>query len=216
MDALRVGSEGLEKATSLQFKGSYDYRTRHIAIDDYSIVDPIKSRQLTSNLIPILTSAGLTPSTHPLLALTRLYLELLLLALPDNLTQEHLDETIRTAARYNAGLSNILTFGHPVRGVALAELGKLLAVDEPSPHDPNNISQAQFPPSGIARVKLALETLIRAREELYIGFGKGSGGGQVGKEVRDVIVRLEGELGAWTQGIKNVIEDARAAGQISK
>ncbi|KAK7683554.1 hypothetical protein QCA50_013389 [Cerrena zonata] len=198
LDALHVGSEGLEKAMSLQFK------------------DPSKSRQLTSNLIPIMTSAALTPSTHPLLALTRLHMELLLLALPDNLTQEYLDEVIRTAAKYNAGLSNILPVGHPVRGVALAELGKLLAVDEPSPHDLTDTPQPHFPPSGIQRLKLALQTLVRAREELYIGYGKGNGGGQVGKEVREVIVRLEGELGAWSQGIKNVIEDARAAGQISK
>lgn len=184
-------------------------------VDRRPDVDPSKSRQLTSNLIPIMSSAGLSPSTHPLLAMTRLHLELLLMALPSNQNQDHLDEAIRTAAKYNAGLSNILPFGHPVRGIALAELGKLLAVDEPSPHDSNLPSQPTFPPSGLARLKLALETLVRAREELYIGFGKGSGGGQVGKEVRETIIRLEGELGAWTTGVKNVIEDARAAGQIT-
>ncbi|KAI0076540.1 SET domain-containing protein [Panus rudis PR-1116 ss-1] len=202
LDAVRVGQEGLDKATTLQFK------------------DPVKAKQLTTNLIPIMSTAGLTPSTHPLLAMLRLHLELLVEQLSIDLRQDLLDEAIRTAAKYSAGLSNILTFGHPVRAIALAELGKLLAVDEPSPNDQDtqdanaNAGMVTFPPSGPARLKLALETLIRAREELNVAFGKGTGGGQVGKEVREAIVRLESEMKTWTQGIKNALEDARAAGKI--
>ncbi|TFY69850.1 hypothetical protein EVJ58_g175 [Rhodofomes roseus] len=192
LDALNVGQEALGKATMLQH------------------TDPQKAKQLTSNIIPILNSAGLAPSCHPLLAMARLHQELLIASLPESMTQETLDDTIRTAARYAAGVSAILPVGHPVRGVALAELGKLLAVDEPSP--PSNMagSADRFPPSGSARLKLAHETLVRAREELLIGFGTDNGGGLVGREAREAIVRLEKELGAWTQGINNALEDVKA------
>ncbi|CAL1709203.1 unnamed protein product [Somion occarium] len=207
LDAVRVGNEGLQKAISLQVK------------------DPAKAKQLTSNLIPIITSAGLTPSAHPLLAMTRLHLELLLSAIATSISQDVLDEAIRTSAKYNEGLSNVLPYGHPVRAIAVAELGKLLAVDEPSPRHISSLdestqftqpAQSQSTPSGPTRLKLALETLIRAREELNIAFGKGTGGGLAGKEVREGIVRLESEIGQWTRGIRNAIEDARAAGKIAK
>lgn len=156
-------------------------------------------------MIPILISANLTPSSHPLLALTRVHLEFLIDALSSSLTQTTLDEAIRAAGRYVAGLSAIHPPGHPVRGVALAELGKLLAVDEPSPA---MTAEARFPPSGPPRLKLAYETLVKARDELVVGFGKANDGGMVGREVREAIVRLEKELGTWSQGIKNVLEDA--------
>lgn len=175
--------------------------------------DTTKARQLTTNMIPILTTAGLTPSSHPLLAMYRLHLELLVGCFKDGMSQRVLDDAIRSAAKYSAGLSNILPRGHPVRGVGIAELGKLLAVDEPSPA---NFSQrptavSAFPPSGPARLKLAHETLVRALEELTISFGKSNGGGEVGKEVRETILRLEKELGIWTQGIRNVLADTRTA-----
>lgn len=167
-----------------------------------------------------MSAAGLTPSTHPLLAALRLHQELLVEQLSVDLRQDLLDDAIRAAAKHGAGLSNILPFGHPVRAIALAELGKLLAVDEPSPKTPQEVDSKSnmmtFPPSGPARLKLALETLMRAREELNVGFGKGTGGGQVGKEVRETIVRLESEMKTWSQGIKNAFEDARSAGQIPK
>lgn len=101
LDALRIGQEALDKATALQFK------------------DSAKSIQLTTNLIPILTSARLTPSSHPLLALSRLHQSLLIFSLPTPPTQESLDEIIRAAARSSTGLSSILRYGHPVRGIAL-------------------------------------------------------------------------------------------------
>ncbi|KAI0777740.1 SET domain-containing protein [Trametes elegans] len=192
LDAVRVGQEALDKATSLQFK------------------DPAKARQLTTNIIPILTSSGLTPSSHPLLAMTHLHQELLIASFPSSLSQESLDEVIRTAAKYSAGLQGLLPKGHPVRAVALGELGKLLAVDEPSPPS-NPAAAATFPPSGPQRLKLAYESLVRAHDEMLIGFGKENQGGLVGRDVRDAIVRLEKELGVWTSGIKNALEDAARA-----
>jgi hypothetical protein len=93
--------------------------------------------------------------------------------------------------------------------MALAELGKALAVDEPAPKE--NVSAAAmsstFPPSGPPRLKLAYETLVRARSELLIGFGKANDGGQVGQEIRESIVSLEKEIGVWSQGVRNVIQD---------
>ncbi|KAH9896929.1 SET domain-containing protein [Cubamyces lactineus] len=196
LDAVRVGQEALEKATSLQFK------------------DPGKAQQFTTNIIPILTSAGVTPSSYPLLAMTHLHQELLIAALHSSQSQESLDEAIRTAAKYSVGLQGLLPKGHPVRAVALGELGKLLAVDEPAPStDPAQASK--FPPSGPARLKLAYESLVRAHEELLIGFGKPNQGGYIGKDVREAIVRLERELGVWNTGIRNTLEDAMLAQRAS-
>ncbi|KZT10501.1 SET domain-containing protein [Laetiporus sulphureus 93-53] len=192
IDAIRVGQEALDKATSLQFR------------------DPVRAKHITTNMLPILISAHLTPSCHPLLPLTRLHKELLIASLSSSLTQDTLDETIRTARNYTVGLTAVLPHGHPVRGIALAELGKLLAVDEPAPPAELSVAKERFPPSGAPRLKLAYETLLRARDELMVGFGVGNGGGLVANEVREAIVRLEKELGAWTQGIKNVLEDANA------
>jgi hypothetical protein len=173
------------------------------------LVDPAKAIQLTSNLIPILTSTGLNPSSHPLLALTRLHQSLLISSFQSNMTQDILDETTRTIAKSTTGVSIILCEGHPVRGVALAELGKILAVDEPSPKHvtPAGAVPAMFPPSGPPRLKLAYETLVRARKELLIGFGKTNDGGQVGQEIREAIMLLEKEIGVWSQGVRNVIRD---------
>ncbi|OJT01751.1 N-lysine methyltransferase SMYD2 [Trametes pubescens] len=196
LDAARIGQEALDKATSLQFRGELSLRSKGY-----------NATQLTTNIIPILVSTGLTPSAHPLLAMTRLHQELLIASLPTSLSQESLDEVIRTAAKYNAGLQPILPKGHPIRAIALAELGKLLAVDEPA----SLASPAQasmFPPSGPPRLKLAYESLVRAHEELLVGFGKANGGGHVGRDVRDAIARLEKEIGVWTSGIKNALEDS--------
>ena len=163
---------------------------------------------MTGNMIPILTSLGFTPSSHPLLAFNRLHQSLLIASLAQDMTQDILDETIRTATNSLAGLSNVLRKGHPVRGVALAELGKMLAVDEPSPSTlPSPVTNASFPPSGPPRLKLAFETCINARNELLIGFGLENEGGQVGREVRECIASLEKELGTWSQAVRNAIEN---------
>ncbi|KAG6874095.1 hypothetical protein C0993_000862, partial [Termitomyces sp. T159_Od127] len=191
IDAVRVGQEGLDKATALQFK------------------DSAKSLQLTTNLIPILISSGLTPSSHPLLALSRLHQSLLIDSLPSSPTQDALDDAIRATQRSSCGIAAILPYGHPIRGITLAELGKLLAVDEPSPRQPSSRAEAAliYPPSGPPRLKLALETMLGARSELLVGFGAWNEGGQVGKDVREAVVALEKEMAVWRQGVKNVLED---------
>ncbi|KAI6104233.1 hypothetical protein F5141DRAFT_1128058 [Pisolithus sp. B1] len=190
MDAARVGQEALDKAASLK--------------------DNNKAKILTTNIIPVLMSAGLTPSTHPLLAIFKLHQTLLISSFPTPLTQDVLNETIRTAGKYSAGLSAVLDEGHPVRAMALVELGKLLAVDEPSPPGSQTMN-GSFPPSGPARLKVAYETLLRARKELLIGFGRQTEGGAVGDDVRETLVALEKELGVWSTGIRNVLEDTPRA-----
>ncbi|KAE9407296.1 SET domain-containing protein [Gymnopus androsaceus JB14] len=192
LDAVRVGQQGLDKATRLQ------------------MTDPAKSIQLTTNLIPILTSAGLSPSSHPLLGLTRLHQSLLTASFPDPLTQDHLDETIRTATKNITGLATLLREGHPVLALAVTELGKLLAVDEPSPQSApsqNIPTSMAYPPSGLPRLNLARDTLLRARNMLLVGFGTVNEGGQVGGEVREMIVALEKEIDVFKQGVRNVLED---------
>jgi SET and MYND domain-containing protein len=208
LDALRVGQEGLDKANSVQSRGPYFHFVHFVGSEILKFiwpVDPAKAIQLTSNLIPILISAGLAPSCHPLLALTRLHQSLLISSFQSDMTQDILDETIRTMAKSTAGLSSNLCVGHPVRGVALAELGKVLAVDEPAPKA--NTTVVTFPPSGPQRLKSAYETLVQARNELFIGFGKKNDGGQVGQEIGEIIVSLEKEIGVWSQGVRNVIQD---------
>ncbi|KAI6139859.1 hypothetical protein EDD17DRAFT_335437 [Pisolithus thermaeus] len=190
MDAARVGQEALDKAASLK--------------------DNNKAKILTTNIIPVLMSAGLTPSTHPLLAIFKLHQTLLISSFPTPLTQDVLNETIRTAGKYSAGLSAVLDEGHPVRAMVLVELGKLLAVDEPSPPGSQTMN-GSFPPSGPARLKVAYETLLRARKELLIGFGRQTEGGAVGDDVRETLVALEKELGVWSTGIRNVLEDTPRA-----
>ncbi|KAF8628054.1 hypothetical protein AX17_006058 [Amanita inopinata Kibby_2008] len=228
-DAILVSQEGLMKATSLQYK------------------DTERALHLTSNLIGILTSAGLAPGTHPLLALSRLHSTMLIENLPDfdklgpislqspvsdlgsassqaastilvgpqkdeekklvEDAQERLDDAIRAASRTSMGLSFTLQVGHPLRGLALTELGKLLSIDEPLPKYLINARDSDepkgvFPPSGPARLRLARETFVRARTELLIGFGGANEGGEVGKEVRELLVRVERELEVWNMGMR--------------
>ena len=205
LDGLHVGQEALDKATGLQFRGTtgiIPFATRTLIC----FPDPAYSKKLTSNMIPILNTLGLTPSSHPLLALTRLHQSLLVASLSIDTPQDVLDETIRIAARSLAGLTAVLHEGHPVRGIATAELAKLLAMDEPSPSS-QPPARATFPPSGSQRLKLACETAITARNELSIGFGVRNEGGRVGKEIRDMIVNLENELGIWGQGVRQALEE---------
>jgi hypothetical protein len=172
----------------------------------YTCTDHVKALQLTTKITPLLVSAGLTPSCHPLLALTGLHKTLLLSSFSADMSQKLLDETIRTAAKHYVGLSALLLQGHPVRAVAQAELGKLLAVDEPSPAT-SPVATLAFPPSGPPRLKAAYETLVCARNELMIGFGRDNDGGELGRNIRETLVSLEKELGVWTQGIHNALQD---------
>lgn len=163
----------------------------------------------------LLSSSLLTPTSHPYLALSRLHLSLLIASLGS--TSENLDEAIRTSARCVSALMDLLVEGHPARGVGMAELGKLLTVDEPetssSPITPaitdgsgtegegNGAVKPPFPPKGEARLRLAHETLVRAMKELELGFG--AGGGEVGKDVQKLAREVDKELSVWTRGIKN-------------
>ena len=220
--------------------------------------------QLTTNLIPILISSGLVPAAHPLLGLSRLHSSLLIAHLPSTHpgveeirspgvqaaypvtlqkvspeeAQEALDEAIRAAMRAYTGLGQILGEGHPMRGIALAELGKLLSVDEPhpthlgaegggtNPASPSfgtssvakppiglGLKPAIYPPSGPARLKLAYETLVRARAELMIGFGGKNEGGEVGRDVRRQVAEIEKELMVWKSGIRNAWQDRPKQGK---
>jgi hypothetical protein len=168
--------------------------------------------RLATKLIPLLRSAGLTPGSHPLLALTRLRQPFLVDALNAPIAspgeaQSALDEAIRGATSVCAGIDALLDSGHPVRAVARAELGKLLAADEPMPV--SSVSTAdettRYPPSGAQRLLLAKKILGEAHAELLIAFGKDSGG-VVGREVRELTMRLEREIGVLQVGLRNVRE----------
>jgi len=164
-------------------------------------------------MIPILTASKLTQSTHPLLAMHRLHQSLLISSFPPDPTKDLLDETIRVAATSVAGLNAVLEAGHPVRAVALAELGKLLAVDEPAAPGQTTSPTPRFntfPPVGEARLALAKDTLQRALSELLVAFGRESGGGETGREIRAMLVDVERELGVWKAGLRDALVDATA------
>ena len=174
--------------------------------------DPQQAIRLMRNVIQMLTKANFTPSTHPLLALNRIHQTLLIASMADGkLTQSLLDDTIKTAAQTVAGLSQILRPGHPVRAIAIAELGKLLAVDEPEPA--STPANNTFPPSGPKRLKLAMATLRQAMDELCVGFGRENGGGETGKDVRDLLANVEKELDVWNGRTRDALEDSLIAGK---
>ena len=259
-DAIRIGDEAFNKAQALQLSSTSPLIILSHNFDGFE--DPQKSLQLTSNLIPILISANLVPSAHPLLGLSTLNTSLLIEDLPyqsadveqistamdvedgsarlpsQHRAQEALNDTIRSATRSTYALAQILTEGHPVRGVAFAELGKLLAVDEllpkhlsasgggetsqgwsPTPSlSPQafamspNVQNAVYPPSGPPRLKMAYEILLRARAELMIGFGAKNEGGEVGRDIRKLLADVEKELAVWKEGIRNAWQDQVGAG----
>ena len=171
--------------------------------------DPQYALKLTTNLLSLLFQ-HVPPSAHPVLALSRLHQSLLIDALSSaSEPSSILDDAIRATARVVSGLTAILDEGHPVRAIALAELGKLLAVDEPAPSSSTTSTQSTFPPTGPPRLKLAFDTLKRALNELMIGFGESTRGGETGLQIREQIVVLEKEIGVWSEGIRNVREDMR-------
>ncbi|KAG8773046.1 hypothetical protein FRC12_002762 [Ceratobasidium sp. 428] len=192
-DAIRIGEEGLEKAEALQFD------------------DPEYAFKLTSNLLP-LVSRFFHVGAHPLLSMARLHLSLLIPQLESK--PEILDETIRAAARVAAGVSAIYPPNHPTRGIAYAELGKLLAVDEyvPPGKKPLEATPSQLDPNanvvwvagddddvvrGFDRLRMAHHSLLSARKELMIGFGSINDGGAVGREVTELAKQLEREVAIW-------------------
>jgi hypothetical protein len=183
-------------------------------------IDLTRAVKITKNIIPLLTSAGMTNGSNPLLGLLRSHHYLLTISLSlsaETLAQttptvsekeEHqdlLDDAIRTAARVLRGLAEVLPVGHPIRAIHLSELGLLCATDETASNIPTlalPTNEKSFPPAGAARLQLAINYLIEARKELLIAFGVGNEGGDVGKKVRETLVQLEAEMGIWKDGVK--------------
>lgn len=248
LDALSVSLEALRKADTLQFSSAYTSRdvsshsknhplTLLLFVCVYTTTDPMKALKYTTSCLALLQPYPLHLSSHPLLALTRLHLSLSLsslassmkeaaASLEDQRTRDSLvDDASRTAARCVAGVSGVpgMTEGHPVRGIALAELGKLLCVDvdpSPSPSPPSRSSARLLDnnesdqddtnadadaalPRGVERLQLAAQVLKRARDELAIGFGKEGGGGDVGRLVDTMLRDLEREVSVWDKATRS-------------
>ena len=222
-DALRIGQEALDKVAVLQDSGAVsDLEGSATRLNDLTLgdLDPAHAAKITTNMISILTSVGVTNGSHPLLGLLRSqhYLLTISLALsaealasttPTETAKEGhqklLDDAIRTAARVFQGLVQVLPFGHPIRAIHLAELGMLCATDETASNVPNQslpANEKMFPPAGAARLRLAINYLVEARKELLIAFGAAREGGDVGKRVRETLIQLEAEMGIWREGVK--------------
>jgi SET and MYND domain-containing protein len=93
-------------------------------------------------------------------------------------------------------MSALLPHGHPVRGIVLAELGKLLNL-ESSGESPEttgaDAAALSFLPKDVkGRMALARETMIKALEELRVGFGKDDG--MVAKEMEMLVEGLTREM----------------------
>ena len=116
-----------------------------------------------------------------------------------------LDDAIRTGVRVLQGLVEVLPSGHPIRAIHLSELGILCATDETASNIPTQSqppNEKAFPPTGAARLQLAINYLIEARKELLIAFGAEKEGGEVGKQVRETLIQLETEMGIWKDGVR--------------
>jgi hypothetical protein len=160
--------------------------------------DPEQAFRLTKNLLALVTPFS-PQSAHPRLALSRLQQSLLISELKPQDGQ--IDEIIRVSAQIVTGLIDILPVGHPIRGVALAELGKLLCVDEPE-LSAEEQEKNKFPPRGYHRLVLAKDTLVRANNEVQIGFGPG--GGDLGEEVHKILENTEREMAVYRKGVNNL------------
>ncbi|KAG9031102.1 hypothetical protein FRB95_003148 [Tulasnella sp. JGI-2019a] len=212
LDAVRLGEEALEKATAMELD------------------NPEGAMRYTSNLIPLL-SRHVPITSHPLLALYRLHQTLLIgqisheVQLISNLSagssahssahasesnprlpKERVDQVCTIAARSLSAILVVFPAGHPVRGIALAELGKLLCVDV----DENAKGLKDLTgggdditaqgvkdsfPAGEERLKLSRDTFLRARAELRLGFG--GDGGEVARQVEESIRNIEKEWQGW-------------------
>ncbi|KAH7096107.1 hypothetical protein BKA62DRAFT_720700 [Auriculariales sp. MPI-PUGE-AT-0066] len=188
LDRIRIGDEALQKATVLQDS------------------DPSKALSLTKGSLSLLT-ALVPPSSHPVLGLLRLHVSILIatgaLDGQDANANPLLDEAIDTAMRSQSGMQDAFPVGHPVRGVALAELGKMLAVDVPQDAIPRKIDDSKaVPPPGVGRLRLAVKTLVHARAELAVGFGGGNS--EIVQVVEEMMKSIERELDVWNAGLRNI------------
>lgn len=139
--------------------------------------------------------AVLPITSHPLPALLRLEATSLSSPTPSSEAIPDLFAAIRASSLSFKALELLLPYGHPVRGIALAELGKLLNLERDDTQDASSAptapdSAAPFLPRELAgRLHLARETLVKALSELRVGFGAEGGGGMVGREL---VVLVEG------------------------
>ncbi|KAF8890645.1 hypothetical protein BD779DRAFT_1643693 [Infundibulicybe gibba] len=207
LDALRLGREGLEKATTLQTS------------------DPQKALKLTTHLTPFLLSAGLTPASHPLLALSRLHQSFLIDSLSLLVTtksipkegngakeaQDILDEAIRTAVRNVAGLEGILPMGHPIRELHVRKPGVSWPWMSSQNINPKRGTECSIPAQRVSEATTGVGCSHKARDELLVGFGKVNEGGNAGREVRDQIAKLERELKYWNMGARAALADIQQA-----
>lgn len=183
LDRVRLGTEAMEKAARLE------------------LTDPEHAFRLTTNMLQLI---GMPYSSHPLLGLLRLHSSLLISSLAASPSNKTLDEAIEANFRVQRGMQDVFVEGHPVRGVALAELGKLLAMDPPEAPTSSQES-GQIPLHGPQRLKLAMSTLVQARKELRIGFGDGA---EIVRMVEEMLTSLEKEMQVWQTGLRNVRETA--------
>ncbi|KAH8833081.1 hypothetical protein DL96DRAFT_1694908 [Flagelloscypha sp. PMI_526] len=150
-------------------------------------------------LIPLLDAAGFSPAAHPLLALTRLHQSILINTF--QMLKLHRIFWMRLfVLRLGMSQGSVRFLWKDIlfELLLLHEQGKILSMDEP-----------RVVPSGPARLKLAYDVLVRARKELLVGFGKANEGGEVGREMRKLVVSLEKEIGVWKYGVRNVLQDDR-------
>ena len=128
--------------------------------------DPETALKDLSTLIPFLESS-MSPTSHPLLALHRLYA---LLLLPHTTAQARLSAS-QVLSRALDGAKVVYPIGHPVLAVISAELAKTLAVDVPDDKDRYGM---------LAGAVREMDRTVRLCRE-----GFGLGGGLLGREMAE-------------------------------
>ncbi|KAJ6484104.1 hypothetical protein C8R45DRAFT_1099262 [Mycena sanguinolenta] len=153
-------------------------------------LDPTKVTQFASRLILIPASAGLAPSSHPLLALLIVGLHASLPSPPTTNRRKGNTGGPRCSRRRDTVLPN----GYRVHGIVRAELGKLLGIDEPALYasESESASGARLclwgrahcaTPERRAATALALGTLQLTHATFSASFG-------VGRSLHEDIVRI--------------------------
>ncbi|KAL7409501.1 hypothetical protein BDY24DRAFT_214933 [Mrakia frigida] len=165
--------------------------------------------------ILIALTQHLPPSSYPLLPLLRLFSTLLISGFSSTPPTDPSSSSLLNDALQITYLTSqavltpgIYPPGHPARGVALAELGKLLVVPAPevaaSSKGKSVVPKELFARGGGAgipdeparRLMWAREILVQALGEVRIGFGKkGDGGGLVGVELAGLVEGVGREIG---------------------
>lgn len=161
------------------------------------MLDPQEALDYTFRVLGLLPKL-MPPPSHPRLALSRLAQSLLISQMNSD-GGPSVDKIIQISAQNRDAIGEILPEGHPIRAVAVTELGKLLCSDEPpiSSEDPAE----HWPPRGYARLALAKEILVQAKKEIEIGFG--SDGSELGDTVRELLVGITKEMSVFKRGVQN-------------